>query len=1216
MEGDETSQDTGNVESDNFSPEGDVAIKWLHNADDEEIYGDFSEEELEDSGFDQNESSDQNGGTEEDELQEEALDEEKSERLELRKEEDTEEESIYELPEPKYVFAKQSGTRILVHAWLHKENKRKQICLVKWDTRGDYEWVETSKIEEIPSIRPRRTATRQIDGACSDSNSNHCQEPGPSHGRQPIPEEPQTTSSKKRLSKKNADYVQNKKKKGSDGPNVLKPRAVQTARTAPKTSGAWPNAVAAPGKPPPKTTNDTAYASGGWPAFSPQWGNPTSNSVCAAQQSGNPKSSSGWPSAFAASVNPASTTASPPWGKPAATAEINSICSTQQSGNPKSSSGWPSASAGSDDPASTTASPQWGKPASTKEINSVCAAKQSGKPESSSRWPRASSSASVNPASTTANSCTWDVTGSTGTNVMASSWTSCASSQQNWSKVDSDDILEKISSPNAWRSSRAIASGATIPAGRFGSSCGTASQGWSNAGVQTMEISYPTEPKKSCKNPLVPRYLTKSEGELTVHSVCHEECIARRLWGPRLEIFKMPCSAKQADPPKSRMFEGKRLSLFATKFQRKEGSPKNIKSQFGPGVGDLTSVKAYYLVEAGPGLETWDTKKKLEEVADWSKLATTPSKLRSRLELLVSPAATFSHQGQVRACTFLFPMDKVEEIEDHHNLGCGFIPEKLLEECLGHQLGALRACAVQVRITAKGLGIFKGVLIRKPGISRIQLPTSMKKVDKCVSLQKKSARGSKVYVLFSQVFPSTLNYMVGRSVNPHLSNPPKSATKDLPKIGSMVRNLLTGMGVQAEYLKDYVEASENLERRNHSWLLGACDPTSALPEGSVFLTGFGVGRSKDMNVFVTRTPCTEVQDSLILPVVQRQPKEMSQENWNFLCSLHFGVIIFSSPKSKNTLSLPEQISNGDLDGDLYFVCWDEQIMRSVCDNGNSRQPKIADRSLDEACKSIINDSICFLAGNEFQQAMVCEELGDDQHVLKSNNTVEAWNEDFIVKDLKSVDRVLGHRGNCVQLLFSTKERRWVRLNDVKSMIPDVLADYAIENNLTDLSGWKWCKKYVNESFQTKVIRHKDCTDGVRFEVLFDDHSQSWLPLEDMEPALLMHYVQEKNLSHVKSIEKQIQTWQAEWFETAQSACSKIQERCNLNKLLTKLHSEYSKKCKAFGINNKDAVLLGRAHKKCLEIEKHGGQVQLPKHLMLEIWKKKIPKDFDKFISVL
>jgi len=648
-------------------------------------------------------------------------------------------------------------------------------------------------------------------------------------------------------------------------------------------------------------------------------------------------------------------------------------------------------------------------------------------------------------------------------------------------------------------------------------------------------------------------------------------------------------------------------------FRKKKGSPKNSKSEFGPGVGDLTSVKAYYLVEAGPGLETWNTKKKLEEVADWSKLATTPSKLQSRLELLVSPAATFSYQGQARACTFFFPMDKVEEIEDHHNLGCGFIPEKLLEECLGHQLDALRACAVQVRIIAKELGIFKGVLIRKPGISRIQLPSSMKKVDKCMSLQKQICRGSDVFVLFSQVFPSSLNFMVGRSVNPTLPNPPKSATKELPQIGSMVSNILIGMGVQAEYLKVYVEASKKLERRNHSWLLGACDPTNALPEGSVFLTGFGVGRNIDMNVFVTRTPCTEVQDSLILPIVQHQPKEMSQGNWNFLCSLQFGVIIFSSPKSKNTPSLPEQISNGDLDGDLYFVCWDEQIMRSLWENGNTRPPQITDRY--EAGKSIVNDSICFLVDKNFQQAMVCEELGDDQHAVKINNKIEAWNKDFIVKDLKSVDRIIGHKGSRVELLLSNKERQWEGLNKVKSMIPDELAHYAIENNLTDLAGWKWCKKYVNESFQTKIIRHKGRADDLKFEVLFDDHSQSWVPLEDMEPALLMQYVQEKNLSHVKSIKKQIQTWQAEWFETAQSACSNLQERYNLNKLLTKLHSEYSKKCKALGINSNDAILLGRAHKKCLEIEKHGGQVQLPKYLMLEIWKKKIPADFDKFISV-
>ena len=66
----------------------------------------------------------------------------------------------------------------------------------------------------------------------------------------------------------------------------------------------------------------------------------------------------------------------------------------------------------------------------------------------------------------------------------------------------------------------------------------------------------------------------------------------------------------------------------------------------------------------------------------------------------------------------------------------------------------------------------------------------------------------------------------------------------------------------------------------------------------------------------------------MLPTVSSKPVEMSDANWRWLQSLHFGTVIFSNPR-KGMMFMPERIAKGDLDGDLYFVCWDENVLNHI-----------------------------------------------------------------------------------------------------------------------------------------------------------------------------------------------------------------------------------------------------------------------------------------------
>eukprot|EP00804_Cyclotella_cryptica_P029475 CCRYP_011281-RH/>CCRYP_011281-RH protein AED:0.46 eAED:0.46 QI:336/1/1/1/1/1/4/194/177 len=56
---------------------------------------------------------------------------------------------------------------------------------------------------------------------------------------------------------------------------------------------------------------------------------------------------------------------------------------------------------------------------------------------------------------------------------------------------------------------------------------------------------------------------------------------------------------------------------------------------------------------------------------------------------------------------------------------------------------------------------------------------------------------------------------------------------------------------------------------------------------------------------------------------------MSAKDWESLCAYKFGTVIFGLPKSKDDTPIPCLIADGDLDGDLYFVLWDDEILDNL-----------------------------------------------------------------------------------------------------------------------------------------------------------------------------------------------------------------------------------------------------------------------------------------------
>jgi hypothetical protein len=65
-----------------------------------------------------------------------------------------------------------------------------------------------------------------------------------------------------------------------------------------------------------------------------------------------------------------------------------------------------------------------------------------------------------------------------------------------------------------------------------------------------------------------------------------------------------------------------------------------------------------------------------------------------------------------------------------------------------------------------------------------------------------------------------------------------------------------------------------------------------------------------------------------LSVLKEKPAFMLDSDFFWLKSLHFGGIVFGNPFEGDT-PLPGKIAQGDLDGDLYFVCWNKEILSFI-----------------------------------------------------------------------------------------------------------------------------------------------------------------------------------------------------------------------------------------------------------------------------------------------
>lgn len=340
----------------------------------------------------------------------------------------------------------------------------------------------------------------------------------------------------------------------------------------------------------------------------------------------------------------------------------------------------------------------------------------------------------------------------------------------------------------------------------------------------------------------------------------------------------------------------------------------------------------------------------LEKIGNWSALPST-TKLAARFCLLQSPLVRLNKDGDVQYCVH----DSVfEDVEEGGHTGCGFIDSKFLEDILGKK-GSRTNC-IQVRLFIPRKGIYKGMLMKKPmdpnSPVKVQLPTSMKKVpaSKCPV----SEYGS-ICICKAGIDPSDpcvhLGDLYSRDFKKKNLDKGKLNTRiDSKKEGEgMLTRLLKHHGVSVTTMKQYHEVIKEFVARydslpiderdaslpsvpiRHSYLRGVADPTGHVPSDMVFIPGLEKDPSilRDVDtIFITRSPSLMPDDVKVVKLMKTKPEFMPQEDFEFLNSLKFGVVIFGFSK-EGTLPIPECISRGDLDGDRYFCCWSKDLLSEL-----------------------------------------------------------------------------------------------------------------------------------------------------------------------------------------------------------------------------------------------------------------------------------------------
>ena len=275
------------------------------------------------------------------------------------------------------------------------------------------------------------------------------------------------------------------------------------------------------------------------------------------------------------------------------------------------------------------------------------------------------------------------------------------------------------------------------------------------------------------------------------------------------------------------------------------------------------------------------------------------------------------------------------------NDGCGLISKELLIDICNKLNKGNFSSAIQIRF--KGA---KGVLVVDEKIKgkKILFSESMFKFNcnNCNDLEicrfSKSSpgflnlqiiillilSGIKKNVIYSIAKKEVLNYRNYHKLSQNLSKDEmfNQILKDIEKQNKI-------LNVQKDYMSKIAKSTYIYNRlssiskkyrfhmKNCTFLIGVCDFNNILEENEVFVQLYNENKKKRKiiigDIIITKNPCLSRFD---LHKVKAVYKEEFKD-------LYYNIIIFPS---KGDIPIPCKITGSDLDGDIYWICWDKKLI--------------------------------------------------------------------------------------------------------------------------------------------------------------------------------------------------------------------------------------------------------------------------------------------------
>lgn len=265
--------------------------------------------------------------------------------------------------------------------------------------------------------------------------------------------------------------------------------------------------------------------------------------------------------------------------------------------------------------------------------------------------------------------------------------------------------------------------------------------------------------------------------------------------------------------------------------------------------------------------------------------------------------------------------------------GCGKISQIYMNEVCQRLNSGREASAIQIRY--KGV---KGVLLVDSNIQTkcMEFTKSMVKFEcnNCEDLEIiRFSDFSQGYLNLQIVILLLLNGVKSSSIikcaKRNLQELSEIQKKDFLKVLKHRKSLLNHYQINSDYLSEsgrlcyiYNQLS-NMSRKfrikvkKSGCFIGVVDFYGILNEDEIFIQVSENNRKKVIlgDAVITKNPCLSLYDLQKVKCVEASP---------YFQSHYFNVVVFPQ---KGNIPLPQKISNSDLDGDVYFVCWDSNLTR-------------------------------------------------------------------------------------------------------------------------------------------------------------------------------------------------------------------------------------------------------------------------------------------------